>query len=95
MRSAPVPRPSFTPSLIFTERESEVVGVRPTATGTSPCLITDTHTVWAARAHSESDALPLSLSLSLVTMATARMAEKGEMRRRGCGGGVAMATALA
>lgn len=64
MRSAPVPRPSFTPSLIFTERESEVVGVRPTATGTSPCLITDTHTVWAARAHSESDALPLSLSVA-------------------------------
>lgn len=97
MRSAPVPRPSFTPSLIFTERESEVVGVRPTATGTSPCLITDTHTQCGPLVPTLNLmlCLSLSLSLSLVTMATARMAEKGEMRRRGCGGGVAMATALA
>lgn len=91
--------PSLIYPIISIHREREVVGVRPTATGTSPCLITDTHT------HTQRGplmptlnlmlCLSLSLSLSLVTMATARMAEKGEMRRRGCGGGVAMATALA
>lgn len=65
MRSAPVPRPSFTPSLIFTERESEVVGVRPTATGTSPCLITDTHTQCGPLVPTLNLMLCLSLSLSV------------------------------
>lgn len=65
MRSAPVPRPSFTPSLIFTERESEVVGVRPTVTGTSPCLITDTHTQCGPLVPTLNLMLCLSLSLSV------------------------------
>lgn len=82
------------PSLIFTER------VRWWGSGPQPqgpllaSLLTHTHTVWAARAHSESDALLLSLSVAR-HHGNGKNGRKGRDEKKGCGGGVAMATALA
>lgn len=87
MRSAPVPRPSFTPSLIFTERESEVVGVRPTATGTSPCLITDTHTQCGPLVPTLNLMLCLSLSLSVARhYGNGKNGRKGRDEKKGMWG---------